>query len=291
MNISGIASRLPPGVVRSGLRWIWHLGRLPETRCVRFQGHALPPRGLRPCGVDFANDAYYVRSALEEAKRLKDALGLGPASRLLDVGCGPGRIPIGLLGASIPLGRYDGVDVDKRAIRWCKKFISGSHPEYHFWHVDAKNERYNPHGRELTPAFSLPFDSGVFDIIYLWGIFVHLIENDVRIYTRELRRVLSPGGKVFLNASVEEGVPPMTVNPGNFPIDCRGPLHYVRYEKGHLFSIFESCGFEVERFVYGTDPAPQSGIYLRAAGQAQQRRARHTALLEPRRMARAPGLR
>jgi SAM-dependent methyltransferase len=264
MNIPGIVSRFSPRVVRSGVRWIRHLGRPPETRYVRFQGHALPPPALRYCGVDFANDAYFVQSAVGEAKRLRDVLGLGPASRLLEVGCGPGRIAIGLLHASIPIGRYDGIDVDRRAIKWCKKFISRSHPEYHFWTVDVKNERYNPHGREMTTAFSLPFDSGVFDIIYLYGLFAHLIEKEVRIYTREFRRLLSPDGTVFLNASVEEGVPPVTVNPENYVVECQGPLHIVRYEKGHLFSIFESCGFAVERFDHGAELVRQSGIYLRA---------------------------
>ena len=55
----------------------------------------------------------------------------------------------------------------------------------------------------------------------------------------------------------------MTVNPEKYVMECRGPLHIVRYEKGHLFSIFESCGFEVERFDHGTEQGRQSGIYLR----------------------------
>ena len=67
---------------------------------------------MRYCGLDFANDAYFVQSALEEAKRLKEGL----ASRLLDIGCGPGRTAIGLLYASYPVGGYDGIDVDRRAI-------------------------------------------------------------------------------------------------------------------------------------------------------------------------------
>jgi SAM-dependent methyltransferase len=255
MSIAAVASRFARRVVR--------LVRPPETRYVRFQGHALPPPGLRYCGADLRNDAHFVQSAVGEAERLKEVLGLGPTSRLLEVGCGPGRTAIGLLYASCPVGRYDGVDVDSRAIEWCRRFISRSHPEYHFVFVDAKSERYNPHGREMTTGFSLPFDPGVFDIIYLHSVFSNMSENDVRIYTWEFHRLLSPDGRVFLTAFIEEGVPPVTVNPENYVMKCQGPLNIVRYEKGHLFSIFESCGFEVERFDYGKELDGQSGIYLR----------------------------
>ena len=182
---------------------------------------------------------------------------------MLEVGCGPGRTAIGLLYASYPVGRYDGIDIDRRAIEWCRRFISRSHPEYQFWTVDAKHERYNPHGREMTTAFSLPFDPGVFDIIYLHSVFANMSEKDVRIYTREFRRLLSPRGRVFLTAFVEEGVPPLTVNPENYVMKPQGPLMITRYEKGHLLSIFESRGFEVERFDYGKELDTQSGIYLR----------------------------
>jgi hypothetical protein len=48
-----------------------------------------------------------------------------------------------------------------------------------------------------------------------------------------------------------------------YVMECQGPLNIARYEKSHFFSIFESCGFEVERFDHGTELDRQSGIYLR----------------------------
>ena len=255
MNIPATLSRYTRRLAR--------LVRAPETRCVNFQGHPLPPPEIRYCGSDFANDAYFVQSALAEATRLRQVLGLGSGTRMLEVGCGPGRTAIGLLRASCPVGRYDGVDIDRRAIEWCRRFISQSHPEYHFASVDAKHERYNPRGREMTSAFSLPFDAGVFDIIYLHSVVANMIENDVRIYAREFRRLVSPRGTVFLTAFVEEGVPPVTINPEDYIMESHGPLNIARYEKGHLFSIFESCGFRVERFDHGKELDGQSGIYLR----------------------------
>jgi len=255
MNIPAIVSRCTRRLAR--------LARPPQTRCVRFEGRALPPPELRYCGADFQDDAYFVQSGVREAERLRNVLGLGQASRLLEIGCGCGRSAIGLLHASYPVGRFDGVDIDGRAIEWCRRFISRAHPQYHFWTIDARHERYKPNGREMTTAFSLPFDPGAFDIIYLHSVFANMIEKDVRIYTREFRRLLAPGGAVFLTAFVEEGVPQVTINPENYVKKCQGPLNIARYEKGHLFSIFESCAFAVERFEHGKELDGQSGIYLR----------------------------
>jgi SAM-dependent methyltransferase len=241
-------------------RLIWP----PQARCIRFQGHVLPPPELRYCGADFQNDAYFIQSAVQEAERLRHTLGVGQGSRLLEIGCGSGRTAIGLLYTSCTVRRFDGIDIDARAIAWCKRFISRAHPQYHFWTIDARHERYKPNGKEMTSGFSLPFNPGVFDIIYLHSVFANMIEKDVRIYTREFRRLLAPGGRVFLTAFVEEGVPPVTVNPENYVRKCQGPLNIARYEKGHLLSILESSGLEVERFDYGKELDRQSGIYLRA---------------------------
>lgn len=255
MNITSIVSRSKSSLAR--------LFYPPEGRSRRFEGHDLPPLELRSCGARFHDDAYFVQSAVGEASRLRNVLGLGPTSRLLEVGCGAGRTAIGLLYAAYPLGTYDGIDINARAIAWCTAFISASHPQYHFWTVNAKHERWNPRGAEVTETFSLPFNSGVFDIVYLHSVFSNMIEKDVRVYTRDFQRLLARAGRVFLTAFVEEGVPPVTINPANYVMECRGPLHIVRYERQHLLSIFTSCGFEVERFDYRAELDGQSGIYLR----------------------------
>lgn len=232
----------------------------PETRCVMFQGHALPPRSMRFSGGRFSDDDYFVQSAVKEAERLKD-LGMGPTSRVLEVGCGPGRIAIGLLYTSCRLSEYHGVDVHRRSIEWCRRFISRKHPSYHFSYIDVKNERYNPYGGEMTEEFSLPFAPESFDIIYLLALYTNLLENEARIYTREFRRLVAPGGRLFLTAFVEEGVPPVTVNPKSHP-GVRGPMALVQYEKGLFCSILESGGWEIERFEYGTDLYGSSCFFL-----------------------------
>ena len=66
---------------------------------VRHQGQVLPAPHLRSAGPEFKDDAYFLKSARAEATRLVDDLGLTAESRVLEIGCGAGRLPIGLLGS------------------------------------------------------------------------------------------------------------------------------------------------------------------------------------------------
>ncbi len=237
--------------------------RPPHTRCVRFAGEVLPPRGLRYCGPAFRDDAHFLASADAEADRLRRVLDLEGESRLLEVGCGPGRTAIGLLHRRYPIAAYEGVDVDRVSIAWCERFISGRDARFRFRAVDARNERYNPGGRDMREGFSLPYDDGAFDIIYLHSVLSNLVQSDVAVYAREFRRLLRRTGRVFVTAFVEQGVAPVTVNPPDYVMPCEGPLHVVRYERAHLFSIFASAGLEVERFEHRAESGGQSGLYLR----------------------------
>lgn len=205
-----------------------------------------------------------MKSGEEEALRLIGSLGFTKESYLLEIGCGPGRLPIGILKV---LGEtnYQGVDVDKRAIDWCKKHISASHPAFKFDHINARNERYNPQGIEMNDSFSLPYGRNSFDIAYLHSVFTNMIEKDVRIYIKEFRRLLKQGGRLFLTAYVEERVPDITVNPDNYGLPGSGPLYIVRYEKVFFLSLFRDNGFSVERFDHGTELDGQSGLYLRSS--------------------------
>jgi hypothetical protein len=76
-----------------------------------------------------------------------------------------------------------------------------------------------------------------------------------------LARALDKGGRVFFTTFVEEGVPPVSVNPEGYRVTCSGPLHVVRCEKQHLFSIIDQAGFTLTHFSYRLR-LRQSGLYL-----------------------------
>ena len=232
---------------------------------VEFKGALLPPPYMRCCGAEFRRNDTFLASGMAEARRLISEFGLDRQTRMLEIGCGPGRLPIGILTEFGSPARYDGVDIDPRAISWCKSYVGRKHPCFAFHHVEAGNQRYNPEGPAMDDDFRLPFPDQDYDLIYLHSVFSNMEPNDIRVYTKEFYRLLKPGGLVFLTAFVEVGVPPVTLNPKDYLVPISGPLHVARYEKGFFLGLLMEAGLEVVHFGHGADLGGQSVVHLRRA--------------------------
>jgi SAM-dependent methyltransferase len=104
----------------------------------------LPPYSLR-CHVGPVEE--YERTPAEHIAYFKLLCGLQMDERVLDIGCGTGRFAIQLLERpNFFTGRYEGFDIDKRAVNWARRNISSRHPNARFTHVDLYNAHYHPVG-------------------------------------------------------------------------------------------------------------------------------------------------
>ncbi|MHB8648312.1 MAG: methyltransferase domain-containing protein [Thermomicrobiales bacterium] len=104
---------------------------------------------------------------------------LHPGMRLLDVGCGPGSITLGLAAVIAP-GEVVGIDLRPEPLEQARM---------------AANERGIANVRfEAGSAYELPFPDGSFDAVFASVTLMHLREP-VRAL-EEVRRVLRPGGMV-----------------------------------------------------------------------------------------------
>jgi SAM-dependent methyltransferase len=234
----------------------------PTRDQVFYKGSVLPHRDLRFNGPDQQVDAFYLASAIAEAKRVVRVMGYTPRGLLVDIGCGQGRLAIGLI-RDLPQARYLGLDVSARSIDWCAKHLESRHPSYRFRHVNLVNALYNPLGNALAPAFRLPVASGVADMVYMWGVVTNMEPEHLVPYAQEISRILRPGGKLFLTANVEASVPQVSINPENYvPFVCRGPLHIVRYEKQYFLDVFQHAGLKLTQFAYHAAGNCQSEMYF-----------------------------
>lgn len=102
---------------------------------------------------------------------------LTPGMRLLDVGCGPGSITVGLADAVAP-GEAVGVDANPAAIA-------------------AARERADGRVRfDVADALSLPFEDASFDAVFMHAVLQHVATPLEAL--REAHRVLRPGGVIGL---------------------------------------------------------------------------------------------
>ncbi len=234
---------------------------IPDS--VRFENAILPAKHLRLCGPEFRRDSYFLASAKAEADRLIQQFGLTEKSSVLDVGCGVGRLTIGIISQLGNIQKYRGIDISKASIRWCQKHITSKHPNFQFIHIDASNPRYNPKGVKIGVDFKLPFDDHEFDIIYLYSVFSHMTTDDIKVYLKEFKRILTRSGKIFLTAFIADGVPDMTINPPNYQLkNWSGPLHCVRYNKDFFSALLAENDFVLDRMDYEQETNGQSAIYV-----------------------------
>jgi len=150
--------------------------------------------------------------------------------RILDWGCGPGRI-IRHLPEVINNGcSFYGTDYNEKSIGWCSANIPDV--SFNLNKLEAK----------------LPYEHDFFDVIYGISIFTHLAEAMHHAWFKELYRVLKPGGILFL-----------TTQGANFKVKLDSS-EKARFEAGKLvvrgkvkeghrtFSAFQPKEFMLQLF-------------------------------------------
>ncbi|HEY4329662.1 MAG TPA: class I SAM-dependent methyltransferase [Phycisphaerae bacterium] len=122
---------------------------------------------------------------------------LRPEDRVLDVGCGCGRIAVALP-EHLTSGSYDGFDIIPELVEWCQREITSRDARFKFQQADVFNKTYHPRGRWQAKDYRFPFEDGAFDFTFLTSVFTHMLPVDVEHYVAEIVRTLKPGGRVLL---------------------------------------------------------------------------------------------
>lgn len=225
-------------------------------------GVVIPANRYRFGGKHFQSDRAFLESGKAEALKLMEHCGLSTESALLEIGCGPGRLPVGIIATLGDIALYEGIDVSETPIRWCQKHIASTHPSFGFRHIDVYNARYNKNGSSSQEKTTLPFADSSFDCAYHYSVFSHLLEDDIRAYLAELHRVLKSGGAMLFTAFVEDDVPNVEENPEGYIGEWKGALHCVRYERSFFEKMLGEYGFAVKHFVHGKETDGQSMYVL-----------------------------
>ena len=220
--------------------------------------HPLPPAKYRMGGAHFQDDDAFIATAARDVRRLGELAGLSPDSRLLDWGCGAGRLAVGVREVHGRIADYHGVDVQQRLIAWAAAHLQA--PGFRFTWVDLANARYNPDGtRERTLAADPQSD----DVFYAYSVYSHLLADDTAADLRLLAEALAVGGRAWLTCFVEDDVPDCEENPEGYgPLEWKGALHCVRYDRSYFERLVREAGLSVVGFEHGQETDGQSWYLL-----------------------------
>jgi ubiquinone/menaquinone biosynthesis C-methylase UbiE len=230
----------------------WILGRREEL---------VPPKSMIFTGSvdDFKSSG----EAL--VQRLVDFGGLTPDSKVLDIGCGMGRLAVALTSYLNAAGSYEGLDIVPSGIKWCVDNIASRHPNFHFELVDVFNKEYNPNGHLKPTEYRFPYPDQTFDLVVLASVFTHMLPADMEHYIAEISRVLKKGGRCYASYSLIDTSSRQTIGSGQsslrfkhysgpcWIVDSKVPELAVGYDEPYVRELYDqfrlSGGY---RIYYGT---------------------------------------
>lgn len=218
-----------------------------------------------PKRLNFVGSAAFKKVGDEFFEYFKKYAGLVPTDRVLDIGCGIGRIAIPLTKYLAQEGKYEGFDIDKRGIQWCQKNLTPKHPNFHFQYVDLFNKYYNKKGKIAPLEFKFPYPDNSFTFAFATSVFTHMLPADVIHYLKELNRVLSTGGRALVTFfSIDEAARDNMKNglsPCNFQFANDENSFYshknvreaeIGFLNNWVLKQIADCGFMVKQMLPGT---------------------------------------
>ena len=151
----------------------------------------IPPKSLRHYyGVKDGKyyDDLYLQTGQADVRAMRKVLtedDFDPmGEKILEFGCSAGRL-LRHLEAEAAENEVWGVDLHSAAVHWAQTYLS---PPFHFM--------------TNTTAPHLPFEDNYFGLIFAGSVWTHIGELD-DAWLLEMRRILRPGGRLYITISDE----------------------------------------------------------------------------------------
>jgi ubiquinone/menaquinone biosynthesis C-methylase UbiE len=239
-------------------RKLYYLAIDTKERLLGQRDQFIPPKKIRAfIGINGKKDFKIVG---EEFFKYFVELGrLKPYERVLDVGCGVGRMTVPLTQYLNEKGSYEGFDIWAGGINWATKNITPKFPNFHFRFVDVQNKRYNPKGKLRATEFKFPYQNESFNFVFLTSVFTHMLPKDLENYLSEIARVMKTSGRCLITFFLLDGESTRLVKAkestmdfkyeiaeGIRTINDKQPENAVAYGENIVRILYEKYGLIIE---------------------------------------------
>jgi SAM-dependent methyltransferase len=133
-------------------------------------------------------------------------LPIDSSSRLLDFGCGVGRVLMSVLKHKPEVAHVTGFDIMPQVIRFCDTHIASAFPQTKFELIQGSNDHYNHFiaaaGASVPKSHALLQSqyASAFTGAYAFSVFTHVELADFRSLLGLLSSLLVPGGTLLFTA-------------------------------------------------------------------------------------------
>ena len=192
-----------------------------------------PPDHLRLRVHGDTNLDAYINNGKVNCQRIqdwtrKDGVVLPQRAKVLDFGCGPGRV-ITWLQKERTDWQFFGTDIDPEAIKWAQENLPG-----------IATFQCNQH---MPP---LDYATDTFDLVYAISIFTHLPEDMQTAWLEELSRITKPGGYLLLTTHGE------TLIPQEYQYVLKNGFHFSTDGKTEGLPDFYQTSYQTKEHVKRT---------------------------------------
>lgn len=201
----------------------------------------------------------------EFLKIYRELCGLRPVERMLDVGCGTGRKTLPLTQYFDERAVYEGLDITKQGVDWCREKFTPRFPNFHFQQIDVYNKLYNPHGTYSAAEYKFPFPDGSFSFVMLGSVFTHMLPDDLENYLREISRMLEVGGRCLISYFLlnEESLRHIEAGHSStfdfkYEVDnyrvvsLEVPEEAIAFDESWITNLYQKLGLKIVRLEYGS---------------------------------------